>query len=127
MTKKRKILACDFDGVISDYSKGYQGKGVFGKVIEGAGEFLQKIHEDGWLIVIWTGRDEVGLVKKYLEANKIPYDYINENPENPMQSDSPKLFATVYLDDRAVTFHGDWKKSYYDIKDFQSWEGREHN
>ena len=122
---KRKTLAVDFDGTIADYSAGYKGKGVFGEPIDGAREFIQKLHDEGWLIIIWTGRDENGLVSKYLDANKIPYDHINENPNQ--LNDSPKIFADVYLDDRGVNFDGSWKKAYKSISEFESWEGRKHN
>lgn len=123
--KKRKTLAVDFDGVIADYSKGYQGPDVFGSPIEGAAEFLQKLHDEGWRIIIWTAREEIGLLKKYLDANKIPYDFVNENPDQ--STTAKKVWADVYLDDRGLTFTGDWQKAYKEIESFESWEGRKRN
>jgi len=119
---RRKMVAVDFDGTIADYSKRQQG---LGELLPGAREFLQKLHDDGWVIIIWTGRNENGLIAKYLDANKVPYDYINENPNG--LSGSPKIYADVYLDDRGVTFTGSWEKAYNDIQKFQGWDGRKLN
>lgn len=33
---KKKTICIDFDGVIHDYSKGYQGKDVFGDMVPGS-------------------------------------------------------------------------------------------
>jgi adenylylsulfate kinase len=123
--KRRKTLAVDFDGVIADYSEGDKGKGVFGSPIEGAAEYLQKLHDEGWMIIIWTAREEEGLLKKYLDANRIPYDHVNENPDQT--HDSRKIFADVYLDDMGITFRGNWEKAYNEIKGFKSWEGKKRN
>ena len=33
---KKKTICIDFDGVLADYSKGYQGKDVFGDMLPNA-------------------------------------------------------------------------------------------
>jgi len=121
----RKTIAVDFDGVIADYSEGFKGRGRFGMPIEGASKFLKKLRDDGWKIIIWTARDELGQVRQYLESNDIPFDHINDNPDQI--TNSRKCVSDIYLDDRGVTFTGDWEKAYQDVKGFVSWEGRKRN
>lgn len=54
------------------------------------------------IIIIWTCRDNNLLLKmkEYLIDEKIPYDFINENPL--FKTNSPKIFAHKYYDDRAI-------------------------
>jgi predicted kinase len=53
------------------------------------------------IIIIWTCRDNNLLLKmrEYLISEEIPYDFINENPI--FKTNSPKIFAHKYYDDRA--------------------------
>ena len=77
----KKVLCCDFDGCIADYSGGFKGVGV-------------------------------------------PFDEINYNKDNPPGSNKGKPLADVYIDDRGLTFRGDWKASYNDIINFTPWQGQ---
>ena len=44
-----------------------------------------------------------------VEKNNIKYDFINENPNQPEDSkDGCKIAADIYLDDRGMTFRGQW-------------------
>jgi hydroxymethylpyrimidine pyrophosphatase-like HAD family hydrolase len=122
----RPFVACvDFDGVIADYSGGYQGMGVFGDPIPGAAESLQYLSKKGWKIVIYTGRGEKGLVSAYLNRYQIPFDAINQNVEGIHQAESmsPKPVADVYLDDRGISFNGSWDKALRDIDDLMRRKG----
>jgi NAD(P)-dependent dehydrogenase (short-subunit alcohol dehydrogenase family) len=109
MYDRYKTLAVDFDATISQYA-GWKGLGKFGPIFPGCIGELQKVRDNGWKIVIWTTRgDDIDDVKKFLIDNKVPFDYINENvPGSPENLSKKKIIASVYLDDRAINFDGDW-------------------
>ncbi len=56
--------------------------------------------------------------------NNIPFDEINYNSDNPENTNKGKPIADVYLDDRVVTFTGNWDQSYQDILVFKPWEDK---
>jgi len=101
-----KVIAVDLDGVILEFDK-WKGHKHFGKPIPGAREALEKLKELGFVIVIWTTRDNVDDIARVLKEHNIPFDYINENPFQPPDC-SNKIYADVYVDDRAVEFNGNW-------------------
>ncbi len=107
-----KVVAVDFDGVIVDY-KEWSGHNSFGKVKEGAREVLQEFRRRGWVIVVWTTRYNKEGIRKYLEENGIPFDYINENPLGPPDT-SRKIHADVYIDDKAIRFES-WEQARIEV------------
>lgn len=121
MDKEKHTIAIDFDGVLADYSKGYQGKDVFGVMIPGSDSATKVLKENDWTIIIYTTRPVTEALKKWLNDNGIAYDYINENPNQPEESKGCKLIADVYLDDRAINFHGEWPWTIRSIADFKPW------
>jgi len=104
MEKKSKTIAIDFDGVLADYGKGYQGKDIFGDAIPGADNATKVLKENGWRIIIYTTRPDTEALRHWLKENNITYDYINENPDQPEESKGCKLLADIYLDDRRIEF-----------------------
>lgn len=122
--QKPKIIAVDFDGVIADYSKGYQGKGVFGKPLANTKTLLHRLHQENWKIIIYTTRTEYKELAKYLKKNNIPFDYINNSPWQPTINKTGKIRADVYLDDRAITFDGNQKPDalFNKIVNFVPWQ-----
>ena len=107
----KKTLAVDFDGVISESKHNdWKGHGIFGKVIDGCLRELNKLRSLGWTIIVFTARGvDIQFVKEFLDKNKVPYDYINQNaPGAPEGASALKVSANVYLDDRAITFDGSW-------------------
>lgn len=118
---KQPTLCVDFDAVIAQYDS-FKGKGKFGEPIEGAKQYITRLAMDGWRIIIHTTRSETDQIIKYLEKHEIPYDYINHNPVNYELGCNPgKPMADVYLDDRAITFDGDWEATYLKIQNFREW------
>lgn len=116
-----KTIAIDFDGVISKYD-GWRGKGVFGLAIPGVVEAINKLKALGFTIIINTTRLEVHQIKGYLLHHNIPYDYVNYNPENTKQDLHPsKVLADIYIDDRAITFDGDWDSMVGKVCNFKVW------
>lgn len=104
-------VAVDFDGVISAYT-GWKGKGIFAAPVAGCKDMLDKLREEGWVIIVHTTRSETDQIITYLAENQIPYDYINYNPKNVEQGlNQGKPLADVYIDDRAIRFGGNWDEN----------------
>ena len=102
--ERKPVLAIDADGTLLEYS-GWKGEAHYGAPNEGMKELLDQLKEAGWTIVIWTTRGSKGALQNHLTKHNIPFDHINKNPGGPPSS-SPKIFADVYLDDRAIRFEG---------------------
>jgi len=116
-------IAIDFDGVIHAYSRGWQGGQLYDPPVEGTREALTKLREKGWKIYIFSTRTnkiyhkneqptQEEQMKNYLNEHGIPFDKI-WNFGKPM--------ADVYLDDRALTFRGNWSEALHEIENFQVW------
>lgn len=100
-----KILALDLDGTALHYDGNYS-KGEFGEAIRGMVEELEKLREAGVKIVIWSCRNDSPEMRAHLEAQGIPFDYINDHPWNG--PDGPrKIYADWYVDDKCpLVFNG---------------------
>lgn len=125
--KHQKTIAIDFDGVLADYSKGWQGKDVFGDMIKGADSATQVLKENGWKIIVFTTREATDALRKWLADNNISYDYINENPDAPEDAQKGKVIADIYLDDRGICFRGEWKWVLEEIAYFSPWKNEQVN
>lgn len=116
-----KTIAIDFDGTIAQY-KEYQGKCIFGEPICGAKESIAAMKKNGWYIIIHTTRSEEGAIKKYLIECGIPFDSINYNPKNKkLNCSQKKPLADIYIDDRAITFKGNWEETASQVETFSEW------
>lgn len=120
-----KVIAVDADGTLLEYD-GWQGVGKFGKPIDGAKEALEKLKEAGYTIIIFTTRgDDVEALGGYLYQCGIPFDHLNANPEGaPPNVSKQKVDAGVFIDDKAITFDGNWKGMYERITGFKPWHKR---
>lgn len=118
----KKTICMDFDGVLHDYSKGWQGEDEFGQMIPNADIATSVLKKKGWCIIIFTTRKKTKKLEEWLKEHNISYDYINENPNQPEQS-SGKIIADVYLDDRGICFRGRWDDWLLnDIMNFEPWQ-----
>lgn len=121
----KKTICIDFDGVIHDYSNGWQGEDVFAQMIPNADTATALLKKKGWRVIIFTTRKKTKKLEDWLSEHKIAYDFINENPDQPEHA-SGKIVADVYLDDRGICFRGRWDEWLMrDILDFESWEEQE--
>lgn len=116
-----KTVCIDIDGTISRYIEWVDSK-TFGEVLPHCAETVHHLKADGWYVIIYTTRTDKNEITKFLEANHIPFDAINENPNQPNNAKGGKPIADVYVDDRAIQFDGDWAGAYEKITGFASWE-----
>ena len=117
-----KTLAVDFDGVIHGYSKGWQNGKIYDDPIPGSKNALTQLAAEGYTILIYStrcnaeywesGDDRVEDVKNYLNLHGIPYTSIHTGGK-------PK--ATMYIDDRAVSFKGEWSDTLKEVDNFKTW------
>lgn len=91
-------IAVDLDGTLAVQEKPFNVESV-GEPITKAVKWVRRFHAAGARIIIFTVRGSVELVKEWLEEHEVPFDYINENPDQPPNS-SGKVFADAYWDDR---------------------------
>jgi len=117
---RRRTIAVDFDGVISNYS-GWQGADVLGSPRDDVKSALHALQSDGWKIIIHTTRG-IESVRSYLLGADVPFDEINRNSD--YSNEGPKPVATVYWDDRALRYTGDATTDILNIRNFRTWAGR---
>ena len=109
-------LAIDLDGVIHSYHKGFHNGEIYGHPVPGVREFLEKMREKGFRVVIFTARvhaetsrqreilsDEVA---SWLDLHRIPFDVITDK----------KVPACAYIDDRAISFRQDEATTWDDVE-----------
>lgn len=116
-----KTVCIDIDGTISHYIE-WVDSTTFGEVLPHCAETIHHLKADGWYVIIYTTRADKAEISKFLETHNIPFDAINENPNQPDNAKGGKPIADVYVDDRAIQFDGNWAGAYEKITGFTSWE-----
>ena len=117
---KQVILAIDFDGTICTVSYPEIGRERLG-----AKEFINKLYDEGYLIVINTCRSDGGehaaeqMVKDFMKLRGIKYHSINQNLDFLIEyykCDTRKISADVYIDDKCLFELPSWEQKYNIIK-----------
>lgn len=101
MSQYKRIYAVDFDGTLAVTK--------FPEIIEpikGMIRYCKDLKAEGHTLILWTCRcgDDLAAAVEFCRDNGLGFDYINENvPENVERwgNDSRKIFAHVYIDDKA--------------------------
>ena len=93
-------VAVDLDGTLAEKQEPFDPASI-GPPIPGRIEAVNRLSDGGASVIIWTVRDHPDLVRRWLAAHGVRYDHINENPNQP-EGSSGKVYADVYVDDRAV-------------------------
>ncbi len=91
------IFAVDFDGTIVEH--GFPG---IGEELPGAIETLQDLRKSGHKIILWTCRTGkwVDFAIYWLKSRGFTPDAVNENIDKDLDFGFPKIYASVYIDDR---------------------------
>ncbi len=104
------IVAVDLDGVLADYSQGWQGLDKIGPPIPGAVEFTHELGRLGYRVVIHTCRCSISAQAEltgiretlpYLVAPVRNWLIRHEFYFNEIHTDMGKPLASAYIDDNA--------------------------
>lgn len=111
------IIAVDFDGTCVTHEYPYMGRDI------GAVPVLRELADAGYRLILHTMRS--GRLAKsaaeWFKENGIPLYAVNSNPEQKSWTDSPKVYADLYIDDSAL---GIPLKMTPDVtRPFVDWEG----
>lgn len=101
----RKVVAVDFDGTLC--TNKYPN---IGEPIQQAIRYIKRERLNGSIVVLWTCRQGAPLASAvdWCERQGLAFDYINENAAHNIAKyggDTRKIYADVYVDDRAVAFN----------------------
>ena len=90
------IIACDYDDTISPWKmKGFDPKRVI--------EVLKVAKQTGAYIVIFTSCNEERYkeIEEYCNSQGLEIDAINKTPINLPYGNNSKIYANIFIDDRA--------------------------
>ena len=114
-TRSKPILCLDFDGVCHSYTSGWQGETILpDPPVEGLFEFLKEATLE-FEIHVFSTRSNTAAGRKAMQE-WFAANFQKWLAENEESSDSSlkllfpfsKPHASVFLDDRALTFTGVW-------------------
>jgi len=96
--KGKLLIAVDFDGTIVTHAYPLIGKDI------GAFDVLNRLQDMGALIILNTIRSgsELTAAIDFCKSMGLIFYGINSNPEQKAWSDSPKVYANIYIDDAAL-------------------------
>ncbi len=108
-----RTLGVDFDGTIAETAQFPD----MGPPRKNAVVVLNRLHDEGYRIIIWTNRSSIHHqfpMINFFRINGIPYDDINYNHA---MGASPKPYCDVWIDDRNLGgIPDDWEEIYRMIK-----------
>lgn len=111
----RPTICVDFDGVVHSYEKGWQNGIIYGEVVPGFFEWVERVR-DRVKIVIYSSRskDEAGVIAMARWLHEKRNAWIKAGGQrDPVKTltfefahEKPAAWLTI--DDRAVQFQGRW-------------------
>lgn len=109
-----QLTVCvDLDGVLNLYD-GWRGAGFFHPPRPGAADFLRRLRQQNFRVVVFTIR-WAEHVEEWLDRNGLR-QYVDCVTDK-------KPVAHVYVDDRAICFQGDFEQALRQIAGFKAhWE-----
>lgn len=115
MTDFKPTICIDFDGVIHSYDKGWQDGTIYGSVVPGFFEWMERVR-DQFKLVIYSSRskDDTGVIAMaaWLHAQRNAWIKAGgtRDPTTPLEIEftHEKPAAWLTIDDRAIRFTGDW-------------------
>ncbi len=93
------IIAIDFDGTCVEHD--YPSVGLD---VEGAVDVLKALNSRGHRLILNTMRsgELLDAAVRWFKQRKIELWAVNENPEQRKWTESPKVYADIYIDDSAL-------------------------
>lgn len=113
----KKTVAIDFDGVINSYKSGWKGPAETDEPVPGAALAINTLVDRGYKVVIYSTRAGSPEGKKAIAR------YLSDMDVEPrvIEITDKKPIADVYIDDRAVTFDGNWPAMLERVESFKPW------
>jgi hypothetical protein len=120
----KPILCLDFDGVIHSYESGWKGADVVPDAhVPGALEFLADAVKD-FRVAIFSSRSGqpggIAAMQAWLYDRVTNHWDVEGNWLSQIEWPTEKPPALITIDDRAVTFTGEWP-SIQSLKEFKPW------
>ena len=132
---RKKIIAIDFDGVIHNYSRGWQGGDIYDPVTVGFFDWAARMRaHGGFELAVFSSRSGDA------EARRVMRSYMEKSLFLWRDSHAPALAPELYLedfsfpevkppawvsiDDRGIQFNGDWEDAGLQpetLADFKPW------
>lgn len=113
------IFAIDFDGTVVTHEYPKIGKDV------GAVPVLKELIKNGHKLILYTMRSDELLddAVDWFEKNDIELYGVNENPSQKEWTNSPKVYAHIYIDDAALgcPIIKTEKRAYVDWPTIEKW------
>lgn len=111
----KPIICVDFDGVIHSYERGWQGGVIYGDVVPGFFEWVERVRGQ-FKLVIYSSRSKTdeGVTAMGLWLHEKRNQWIkaggDRHPTEPLEIEfaNEKPAAWLTIDDRAIHFKGDW-------------------
>jgi len=106
---RSKEILIDFDGTLATWA--YP---ALGEPTPGAKEAVEELRKEGYKVIVWTSRMDPSIytqfeigqahskIRQWLYENCIEVDGID-------WGDKGKRLALAYIDDRGVSFNGNWE------------------
>lgn len=122
VSNDRPILCVDFDGVIHDYKHGWKGGKIYGNVTDGFFDWLT-LALPLFRVVIYSSRSRdaggIDAMRDWLGQQAVLHN-TTVPAEIEFSHEKPPAFLTI--DDRALTFRGDWSEFLpQKLIQFKSW------
>lgn len=127
----KPILCLDFDGVVHSYQSGWKGaRNIPDPPVAGALDFMLAALEDGWDVVIHSSRARycggIRAMRRWLYRHAYEAGIWYEKGLGMSEGLEFVRFvhwkpsALISIDDRALTFKGEWPKL-ESLKEFRPW------
>jgi hypothetical protein len=117
------VVCLDFDDTINDYP-GWQGEGyavVKGEPLPGAKDAIKSLRDSGYIVLVHSVRcgytGGMVAVVEYLNQYNIRVDGVCSN----------KPPADIYIDDKSITFDGNWANARKTVDTFVTWKDAKNN
>lgn len=128
----KPILCLDFDGVIHSYKSGWKGaRNIPDDPVPGALDFMHNALHAGWDVAVHSSRARywggISAMRSWLRkhAGQSWYECMGFVGLEDVRFTRWKPSALVTIDDRALTFNGDWKDYPLDkLRAFKPWNKR---
>lgn len=114
------ILCIDFDGVIHKYRHGWRGGEIYDDITDGFWHWA-RIAGQYFRLVIYSSRsaDAKGIAQMKTWLDKNGWD---THPDVQLEFAEKKPPAFLTIDDRAMTFRGDWSEfNPTKLRQFEPW------